>query len=154
MMRFFRYIFYSFQCENQLLLYSFEILHIIPFWLCRYFWILLLWWNGSCKKYNASFKRMWMWFIFPPRPFRGICRQTLLKTGFSCMVSYGFLLMIHLVISEKRFIIHIIRGKSLLELWVTTFLPDWQPPLIFAQFISNFLCMCSNSMASAHVILK
>ena len=23
------------------------------------------------------------------------------------------------------------RGKSLLELWVTTFLPDWQTPLIF-----------------------
>ena len=47
-----------------------------------------------------------------------------------------------------------IRGKSLLELWGTTFLPDWQPPLIFVRFISNFLCMCSNSMASAHVILK
>ena len=41
------------------------------------------------------------------------------------------------------------RGKSLLELWVTTFLPNWQPPLIFVQFISNFLCM-----ASDHVILK
>ena len=36
-----------------------------------------------------------------------------------------------------------IRGKSLLELWVTTFLPDWQPPLIFVLFISNFLCICS-----------
>ena len=24
-----------------------------------------------------------------------------------------------------------IRGKSLLEPWGTTFLPDWQPPLIF-----------------------
>ena len=35
-----------------------------------------------------------------------------------------------------------------------TFLPDWQLPLIFVRFISNFLCMCSNSMASAHVILK
>ena len=46
------------------------------------------------------------------------------------------------------------RGKSLLELWVTTFLPDLQPPLIFVRFISNFLCMCSYSMASAHVILK
>ena len=33
------------------------------------------------------------------------------------------------------------RGKSLLESWVTTFLPDWQPPLIFVRFISNFLCM-------------
>ena len=43
------------------------------------------------------------------------------------------------------------RGKSLLELWVTTFIPDWQQPLIFVRFISNFLCMCSNSMASAHV---
>ena len=46
------------------------------------------------------------------------------------------------------------RGKSLLESWGTTFLPDLQPPLIFLQFISKFLCMCSNSMASAHVILK
>ena len=46
------------------------------------------------------------------------------------------------------------RGKSHLELWVTTFLPDWQRPLIFVQFIPNFLYMCSNSMASAHVILK
>ena len=46
------------------------------------------------------------------------------------------------------------RGKSLLELWVTTFIPDWQPPFIFVRFISNFLCMCSYIMASAHVILK
>jgi len=46
------------------------------------------------------------------------------------------------------------RGKSLLELWVTTFLPDWQPPSIFVRLISNFLCMCSDSIASAHVILK
>ena len=38
------------------------------------------------------------------------------------------------------------RGKSLLELWVTTFLPDRLLPLIFVWFISNFLCMCSNSM--------
>ena len=29
------------------------------------------------------------------------------------------------------------RGKSLLELWVTTFLPDWQPPLIFVRFTSK-----------------
>ena len=47
-----------------------------------------------------------------------------------------------------------IRGKSLLESRVTTLLPGWQPPLIFVRFISNFLCMCSNSMDSAHVILK
>ena len=48
------------------------------------------------------------------------------------------------------------RGKSLLESWCTTFLPDWQPPLIFVWFISNFLCMCSNSMASRgfHVAKK
>ena len=39
------------------------------------------------------------------------------------------------------------RGKSLLGLLVTTFLPDYQPPLIFVQFNSNFLCMCSDSMA-------
>ena len=43
---------------------------------------------------------------------------------------------------------------TLLESWGTTFLPYWQLPLIFARFISNFLCMCSNSMNSAHVILK
>ena len=30
-----------------------------------------------------------------------------------------------------------IRGKSLLELWGTTFLPDWQPPLIFVRFASK-----------------
>ena len=46
------------------------------------------------------------------------------------------------------------RGKSLLELWVTNFLSDRQPPLIFVRFVSNFLCMCSINMASAHVILK
>ena len=34
------------------------------------------------------------------------------------------------------------RGKSLLELWITTFLPDRQPPLIFVRFISNFQCSC------------
>ena len=43
------------------------------------------------------------------------------------------------------------RGKSLIELWVTTFLP---PPLIFFRFISNFLCICSYSMTNAYVILK
>ena len=48
----------------------------------------------------------------------------------------------------------IYRGKSLLELWDTAFLPDWQPPLIFVQFISNFLYMCSNSVDSAHVFSK
>ena len=45
-------------------------------------------------------------------------------------------------------------GKSLLESWFTTFRPDQQPQLIFVQFISNFLCMCSNSVDSAHVILN
>ena len=32
------------------------------------------------------------------------------------------------------------RGKSLLELWAITFLPDSQPPLIFVRFIS---CACA-----------
>ena len=50
--------------------------------------------------------------------------------------------------------IYCIRGKSLLELWVTSFLPDWQTPLIFVRFISNFFCICTNSVASAQVILK
>ena len=31
----------------------------------------------------------------------------------------------------KQFYFTFIRGKSLLELWVTTFLPNCQPPLIF-----------------------
>ena len=35
------------------------------------------------------------------------------------------------------------RGKLLIELWVTTFLSDWQSPLIFVRIISNLLCMCS-----------
>ena len=35
----------------------------------------------------------------------------------------------------------------------STFLPDWQLALIFVRFISNFLCLCPDSMASAHVIL-
>ena len=46
------------------------------------------------------------------------------------------------------------RGKSLLELWVTTFLPDWQLHLIFVWFIWNFLCIYSNTMAIANVIMK
>ena len=46
------------------------------------------------------------------------------------------------------------RGKSLLELWVTIFLPNWQQPLIFDRLISNFFCMSCKRMASAHVILK
>ena len=52
----------------------------------------------------------------------------------------------------SKYILH--RGKSILELWVTTYFPDSQPHLIFVRFISNFLCMCSYSMASAHVILN
>ena len=51
-------------------------------------------------------------------------------------------------------IVVLLRGKSLLELWVTNFLPDSQSPLIFVRFILNFLRMCSISMESAHVILK
>ena len=40
------------------------------------------------------------------------------------------------------------RGKLLLELWVTSFLPNWheKPPEIFVWFISNFLCLCFDSM--------
>ena len=45
-------------------------------------------------------------------------------------------------------------GKSLLESWVTTFLPDWELPFIFVRFMTNFFFMCSNSMVSAHMILK
>ena len=64
----------------------------------------------------------------------------------------------HFILRMRKSIIpnfyYATRGKSLLESWVTTFLPDWQLPLMFIRFISNFLCMCSNSVASAHVILK
>ena len=49
---------------------------------------------------------------------------------------------------------NLLGGKSLLEFCVTTFLPGWQPPLIFVWFISNFWCMCSNNMTSPHVIFK
>ena len=64
------------------------------------------------------------------------------------LISYQYVLCMAKIISPY------LRGKSLLELWVTTSLPNWQPPLIFVWFISNFLCMCSNNMASAHLILK
>ena len=37
---------------------------------------------------------------------------------------------------------HWFRGKSLLELLVTTFLPKWKLPFFFTRFVSNFLCMC------------
>ena len=40
-------------------------------------------------------------------------------------------------IDSIRHSILITRGKSLLELWDTTFLPDWQPPLIFVWFTSK-----------------
>ena len=56
--------------------------------------------------------------------------------------------------STNYFFNSVTRGKSLLESWVTTFLPDWQLPLIFVRFISKFLCMCSNSVDNTHVILK
>ena len=54
----------------------------------------------------------------------------------------------------KKIFFYFARGKSLLESWITTFLHDWQLPLILVRFISNFLCMCCNSVDSGHVILK
>ena len=57
--------------------------------------------------------------------------------GFSFLILL-FVLRVHS--SSFRFT----RGKSLLGLWVTTFLPNWQPLLIFVRFTSNVLCMCSN----------
>ena len=48
----------------------------------------------------------------------------------------------------------LVRGKSLLELWANTFIPDWQPPLIFVRLILNLLCMCSKSVDGDYVILK
>ena len=41
------------------------------------------------------------------------------------------------------------KGKSLLELKVTTFLTDLQPPLMFVSFMSNFLFMCFYSIHCA-----
>ena len=35
-----------------------------------------------------------------------------------------------------------------------TFLPNWQPPLIFVWFISNFLCLCSNSLCLCLCLLS
>ena len=46
-----------------------------------------------------------------------------------------------------------LRGKSRLESWCVAFVYDWQPPLIFVRFTSNFLSMCSDRVASTHVIL-
>ena len=46
---------------------------------------------------------------------------------------------------EQNFIVVLMtyRGKSLLELWATTFLPDWQQPLkFFFRFISTS-CACA-----------
>ena len=47
------------------------------------------------------------------------------------------------------------RGKSLFESWLTTFLPDWQLPLILSD-LSQTSCACalSNSVNSANVIFK
>ena len=52
------------------------------------------------------------------------------------------------------YVTYILRGKSLLESWVTTFLPNWQLPLIFVRFISNFLSTRSNSMARGKSLLE
>ena len=38
---------------------------------------------------------------------------------------------------DKHIFFKLPRGQSLLESWVTTFLPDWQPPLIFVWFTSK-----------------
>ena len=48
------------------------------------------------------------------------------------------------------------RGKSLLDLWVTIFLPDWQPPLKSLSDLFQASCAFALilSMSSAHVILK
>ena len=64
--------------------------------------------------------------------------------SYSCTFRCTFLFLLSCAICIVRSF-SIPRGKSLLELWVTTFLPDWQLPLIFVKFISNCLCMCSNS---------
>ena len=85
----------------------------------------------------------WGW---PPRTPRGfLC--------FRCFLRDVFLLSLHSTRTnsakfKRTLYIYIMaaRGNSLLELWVTTFLPDRQSPLIFVRFISNFLCMCSNIM--------
>ena len=50
---------------------------------------------------------------------------------------WGLLLFLHLHMKVCTVCIDTLRGKSLLESWVTTFLPDWQPPLIFIRFTSK-----------------
>ena len=78
---------------------------------------------------------------------------------FTCLLEMISSIQVHFpkkmdpILMEKK-TCFLFRGKSLLESSVTTFLPYWQPPLIFVWFISNFLWMCSNSVDSAHVILK
>ena len=41
------------------------------------------------------------------------------------------------------FFCHLSRVKSLQDSGGAAFVYDWQPPLIFVRFTSNFLCMCS-----------
>ena len=56
---------------------------------------------------------------------------------------------------------YIIRGKSLLESWGTTFLPNLRPPLIFVLFISKshqhqpyYQSTCARSLRSIGQILR
>ena len=65
-----------------------------------------------------------------------------------CLIPINLSSNLHMALGIPSISINI-RGKSLLKLWDATFLPDWQPTLIFVRFISNFLCMCYNSMASS-----
>ena len=51
----------------------------------------------------------------------------------SCVLEKKVANMIEMVL----FLFFQTRGKSLLELWGTTFILDWQPPLIFVWFTSK-----------------
>ena len=53
----------------------------------------------------------------------------------SCSPYHGFSLLLQYFPNVSRWCCT--RGKSLLESWSTTFLPDWQLPLIFVWFTSK-----------------
>ena len=53
---------------------------------------------------------------------------------FPCLITLFFEHKSRIFLELEQRWIFFSRGKSLLESWGTTFLPDWQPPLIFVRF--------------------
>ena len=70
-------------------------------------------------------------------PSQLCCRlQTILHhTRQRLQEHYGAIGFCFSTLTQHRYVLA--RGKSLLESWGTTFLPDWQPPLIFVWFTSK-----------------